>query len=653
MGNFSTSILSTLESITGNGSFHTSGVQPFLLPGLCIQGFGEMAFPLSAYQANDAIQFARKAPYGKGSKTITDPHVRDAWEIDATQIVFGNPQWPKYMELIMDEVKEGLGIESPKVRASLYKLLIYEKGHFFLPHKDSEKEKGMFGTLVVGLPSQHTGGALHIRFDGREEIADFSLTDRFSIPYTAFYADCEHEIKPITDGYRVALVYNLIQEGKTKAQVRAPRFSEQVAQISNLLETEAATPFEEPIAILLEHQHTPANFGRSSLKLHDLPRAEALILAAENAGYFAALGLVSHHLQGEMIGSHRSSRYSSWRRRYDDEYDDDFENAEMGEVYEEDTCVEHWATDGVPGLGNIDFDVDKIIGGGKIGEDDPLEKDGEGYTGNAGMTLGYWYHYGAVILWPQKQHNDILASQNIEVQLEWLQFFLQNWTSSTFAAPDLAAESLEGVVENIIAAERLPKADFSPLLRTMIHFPQNEALLQQISSSLPMFFEKIKAKEWVKFAEVMGCEMLDTVLDTAAARGKIVVTKKITKAIATLLNQDDPTLKQLGQAQLQKLPAHIMLVDLPNEIEKQTAYWAAQYDDNTEDSQKLLKNILGICQSLEGNAEWVNAAFEAIVRTMPRKYIHKTLSPILLEESTPQSALRIALIGDCMAHLKV
>lgn len=28
--------------------------------------------------------------------------------------------------------------------------------------------------------------------------------------FTAFYADCKHEIQPLTSGYRIALVYNLI-----------------------------------------------------------------------------------------------------------------------------------------------------------------------------------------------------------------------------------------------------------------------------------------------------------------------------------------------------------------------------------------------------------------------------------------------------------
>ena len=57
-------------------------------------------------------------------------------------------------------LQKGLGIEDQKIGATLYKLLIYEKNGFFLPHIDSEKEKGMFGTLIIGLPSKHKGGEI-------------------------------------------------------------------------------------------------------------------------------------------------------------------------------------------------------------------------------------------------------------------------------------------------------------------------------------------------------------------------------------------------------------------------------------------------------------------------------------------------------------
>lgn len=65
-------------------------------------------------------------------------------------------------EYILPSVCSDLGLaKKDKVKANLYKLLIYNKGSFFLSHKDTEKEDKMFGTLVVNLPSSHLGGDLY------------------------------------------------------------------------------------------------------------------------------------------------------------------------------------------------------------------------------------------------------------------------------------------------------------------------------------------------------------------------------------------------------------------------------------------------------------------------------------------------------------
>jgi hypothetical protein len=51
------------------------------------------------------------------------------------------------------DVAAGLGEdESAGVEARLYKLLIYEPGGHFLAHRDTEKEPGMFATLLICLP---------------------------------------------------------------------------------------------------------------------------------------------------------------------------------------------------------------------------------------------------------------------------------------------------------------------------------------------------------------------------------------------------------------------------------------------------------------------------------------------------------------------
>ena len=64
--------------------------------------------------------------------------------------------------------------ENPlQVEARLYKMVLYEDGGFFKAHKDTEKEPGMFATLVVQLPAKHDEGKLVVRHRGKVQCNDF------------------------------------------------------------------------------------------------------------------------------------------------------------------------------------------------------------------------------------------------------------------------------------------------------------------------------------------------------------------------------------------------------------------------------------------------------------------------------------------------
>ena len=211
---------------------------------------------------------------------------------------FNGNQWTKFLDNILNVIKPDLGIEDDKIAAHLYKMLIYEKGDFFLPHKDSEKEKGMFGTLIIGLPSMHSGGELLVRFDGKEKAISFDVSSKnYEISYAAFYADCDHEIKPLTSGYRVALVYNLVQQ-KGGKKIQLEPLEMHVAKLSEILKDDDGDDGMVPKIILLGHQYTPENFSLDSLKLDDRPKAEVLFRAAEQAGYYAKMCLVTSYVAG-------------------------------------------------------------------------------------------------------------------------------------------------------------------------------------------------------------------------------------------------------------------------------------------------------------------------------------------------------------------
>ncbi len=271
MADFKQQILAVLQNINTSGSFVSEGAEPFNFPGMVVKGVGEISFPIPVAQIKELIGQAHKAPFGKGAKTVVDTTVRSAWEIDSGAIRFDNEDWIAFVQSVVEKAKAELGVGDRKVSANLYKLLIYEKGDFFLPHKDSEKEPGMFGTLIIGLPSHHEGGELLVQFDGKTHMINFSVPAmKYQLPYVAFYADCVHEVKPIRSGYRLCLVYNLVLL-KKKEKIQARQLSGSVDRLAAILKTTEEDK-DIPKIVLLSHQYTPSNFAMGSLKLDDRAR---------------------------------------------------------------------------------------------------------------------------------------------------------------------------------------------------------------------------------------------------------------------------------------------------------------------------------------------------------------------------------------------
>lgn len=192
----SESLRDCLDSIETEGSFNAKGVFEDVNPGLEIEGLGGIGMPVSQHDALRIIEKSRQAPFGKGSETLVDTSVRNTWEIDAVRIRCAHPKWPAFQQSVLDSACKQLGVPggAQDVRAEPYKLLVYETGALFKSHKDTEKTPGMFGTLVVSLPSEHEGGDVSVSFNGSSEVLQTSANSRWSSSYLAWYSDVLHEV---------------------------------------------------------------------------------------------------------------------------------------------------------------------------------------------------------------------------------------------------------------------------------------------------------------------------------------------------------------------------------------------------------------------------------------------------------------------------
>ncbi len=593
--------------IKGNGSFVTSHSAPFVFPGLSVQDLGEIAYPINALQAKALIQAAHKAPFGKGSQTLVDDTVRRAWEIDPEKLSFEGPQWDGFLQKVLATIKPELGIEDYEVGAHLYKMLLYETGDFFLSHRDSEKEKGMFGTLIIGLPSRHSGGELLVRFDGEEKSVRFEeAANNHKIPYVAFYADCEHEIKPLTDGYRVCLVYNLVQK-KTDKAIQLEPLGEHVSRLAAILKEGRESRRFSPGIVLLGHQYTPENFSVEHLKLNDRTRAEALVRAADAAGYYAKMCLVTSYLSG----SPSSGGYG-----WDEEPDED---TEMEEVYDESLYIEHWLDGGPPPLRNIQFEEDELLTTFKLQDGEPIVKESTGYMGNYGPDLMHWYHYGAVLFWPKEDHAALLAGLDITNQLEWIGYF--NTIRKQLSAQETAAcETILNAILN--RAESPPKADYNVIADWLIGYGDDSCFDRLGYSLLSRYFQEINGESWLRLVEAYPAKHFEKIFRQVGREGNVSVVWHLLSLLVTL--SGTAAGRALVVSQMPTLPDYFPAL-------------ASARQQNPPVNAEALGNLLQLENSFPQSREWAANMDRILTGYDTRKYLNEVLVPVVLglEKQTP------------------
>jgi hypothetical protein len=161
------------------------------------------------------LEHSEDAPFGHGGETKRDKTVRDAKRLVARgQVVVAGFD----PAAVLPTIEAAL---SPRTHldAELVDVIVYPKGGQFAKHKDTPRTKHLVGTLVVGLPIAHQGGAFELS-DGSANpiVIDWSGTpDRSKVRWVALFSDVDHEVKPVTSGARVTLVYALTLSDRPRA----------------------------------------------------------------------------------------------------------------------------------------------------------------------------------------------------------------------------------------------------------------------------------------------------------------------------------------------------------------------------------------------------------------------------------------------------
>ncbi|WP_456640524.1 2OG-Fe(II) oxygenase [Bradyrhizobium sp. USDA 10063] len=315
---------------------------------------------------------------------------------------------------------------SEPVAADFYKLLVYDAGSFFVDHRDTEKVPGMFATMVLVLPSIHSGGKLVVKHLGREMVLDPRPEEPSEVGLAAFYADCVHEVRPVQTGCRLTLVYNLRFVGKRRP-LKAPDYRAEHGRVVELLRGWTSAEDEPDKLILsLEHVYTPAELSFSALKGADAGVASVLVKAAAEADCDLYLALVSIEESGS---AEHTGCYSRRRWSRDEEDDEEFE---VADVIDRALFLSEWRRpDGSEaGFDDFPFDEDELCPSDAFEDLTPDEQHFHEATGNEGASFERTYRRAGFVLWPIPRRLAVLNQAGLRTTLPYLEDLTARWEAS-------------------------------------------------------------------------------------------------------------------------------------------------------------------------------------------------------------------------------
>ena len=420
-----------LRSVDRPGDFCAHGRLFAPMPRLVVEDVGVVSFPVPEAQARALIEAAERAPYGKGPETLVDASVRDCRQIDGARVRLEGGAWPDTFARVLDAAATGLGCPGGRLEARLYKLLVYEPGGFFLPHRDTEKADGMIATLSLSLPSAGSGGELIVRHGGREVVVDMQAEEPSELAFAAFYADCTHEIRPVVEGCRLSLVFNLcLRPGDRDTPPHPPDHRGQIdgvaRQLAEWSRDESATG---KLVWLLDHEYSESGLSFAALKSSDAAVAQVLAPAAERAGceLYAAIVHVEEAGEATFEDGYVHGRHGRRRRRYgrgwdEDDAEYDAEYMDIGEVFDYRHWLDGWADrdGGRPPFSEIPLAPGELLPSGALDDAEPDRQRLHEASGNEGVSLERAYRRAALVIWPRAKTLDILASAGIERAVAWV-----------------------------------------------------------------------------------------------------------------------------------------------------------------------------------------------------------------------------------------
>jgi hypothetical protein len=539
-----------------------------------VEGVGQIHFPLDQATIQKLLNVSSEAKYGLREKTLLDKKVRHTQEISAEKLKIKCEE--KSFSSMLKNMRDSMGLsENAELTAHLHNMLIYGPGQFFKEHQDSEKLEGMIASLVIVLPSAHIGGDLIVNHNNKTYSFSTENIDSNTLKCLAFYADCVHEVKKIKQGYRVALTYNLVlKSDEIQGKNQGNKQLEKALQDYFVLDKDACTHPQELI-YFLDHSYTEHSLRWNMLKGADRQNALDFRNAAQNLGLIPHLALVELH--------------ESWAA------DGDEGDPDPSELIDDSTTLSYWLDANDNKLPYREYSISKDEACWTKGTEDfePFDAEFEGYMGNYGNTVDYWYRRAAVVLWPAFDEVAMGFKLNYDSAFRNLMKSIERPGNEKNVL-----NIIKRVDKSLYGRSHQSKASDFKLFASIALYIQDQEVAKSILSKFSLsVFEEDNIKEFVQLQSLYGVSWCLELLDLWKSKNSGYYSRDSIKE-----DFDKVIRKLLSQGTDKKIALYLLENQINNRIEDNKSTLRAtpvEIKRSMADRITALKQLINVCDVLQ------------------------------------------------------
>jgi hypothetical protein len=151
---------------------------------------------------------------GINKETVENTEYRKSHEISQKEITSTeiDKEFMKLLQQKLNEVNQKYLLHPTSLKIEFYKLVLYEKEDFFLPHFDADHSEGdQVMTISVDLYCGKRIGGILLFQDLNEGNNGPTAPSKDNITMSIFYNDVGHSVSKLDKGRKVSLVFNVLQ----------------------------------------------------------------------------------------------------------------------------------------------------------------------------------------------------------------------------------------------------------------------------------------------------------------------------------------------------------------------------------------------------------------------------------------------------------